>query len=247
MADKEYWQKRGEGHRQRLRQKFLAGGLERFSDEEVIEFLLTLGTPRKDLKPQAREALKRFGSLSGVLSAPTAKLTEIKGIGAKNALYLNFVHHVAARYLKDRARGRVFFGSSQTVFDYLFHSMRDLKREIFKVLFLNRKNELILDEDVFFGSLSGSAIYPREIMKMALEHSAAALVFVHNHPSGDPSPSVEDRNLTRDLIWAAKLLAIQVLDHIIIGNNTYYSFADQGLTKDFATEFDRRFQSAHCS
>jgi DNA repair protein RadC len=241
--DKEGWQKRGKGHRERLRQKFLEGGLERFSDEEVVEFLLTLGTPRGDLKSPAREALKRFDSISAVLSAPVEKLTEIEGIGLKNALYLKFVHQVARRYLKDRAKGRVFFGSSRAIFDYLFHSMRDSKRELFKVLFLNRKNELILDQDVFFGTLTGSAVYPREIMLLALEHGAAGLVFVHNHPSGDPTPSIEDQRLTRDLIWAARLLTIQVLDHVIIGHNTYYSFADQGLIKHFLTEYEQKFRA----
>jgi len=237
---KEDWQERGKGHRERLRKRFLDGGLERFSDEEVVEFLLTLGTPRGDQKLPAREALKQFGSLSGVLSAPMERLTKIKGIGPKNALYLKLVHQVAGRYLKDRTGGKAFFGSSQAVFDYLFHSMRDLKREIFKVLFLNRKNELILDQDVFFGTLAGSAVYPREIMTLALEHKAAGLVFVHNHPSGDPSPSPEDKRLTRDLVWAAKLLMVQVLDHIIIGNNTYYSFADDSLIKRFTNEYEER-------
>jgi len=241
--DKENWQKRGVGHRERLRMKFQNGGLERFSDEEVVEFLLTLGTPRGDLKVQAREALNRFGTFSGVLSAPKEKLTDIKGIGPKNALYLQFVHQVAARYLKDRADGKPFFGSSRAVFDYLFHTMRDLKREVFKALFLNRKNELIFDQDVFLGTLTGSAVYPRDIMTLALEKSAAALVFVHNHPSGDPTPSPEDRQLTRQLVWAAKLLTIQVLDHIVIGHNTYYSFADEGLVKRFANEYDHKFLS----
>lgn len=239
--DKQDWQEKGRGHRERLRQRFLAGGFDRFSDEEVIEFLLTLGTPRADVKPSAREALKRFGSLSGVLSSPTEKLTEINGIGQKNALYLKFVHQVAGRYLKDRAEAMPFFTSSQAVFDYLFHSMRDLKREVFKVLFLNRKNELIAVEDVFSGTLTGSAVYPREIMLLALEHSAAGLVFVHNHPSGDPTPSNEDKNLTRDLIWAARLLMIQVVDHVIIGNNRYYSFADQDLVRRFMNEYEQIF------
>lgn len=241
--DKKDWEKRGKGHRQRLRQRFLEGGLERFSDEEVVEFLLTLGTPRGDLKLPAREALKLFGSISGVLSAPMEKLTEIKGIGQKNALYLRLVHQVATRYLKDRAEGKAFFGTSRAVFDYLFHSMRDLKREVFKVLFLNRKNELIADEDVFYGSLTGSAVYAREIMTLALEKKAAGLVFVHNHPSGDPSPSREDQRLTKDLIWAARLLTIQVLDHIIIGHNTYYSFADEGIVKRFVREYEQAFKA----
>jgi len=233
---------RGVGHRKRLRERFIEGGIERFSDEEVVEFLLTLGTPRRDVKLQAREALKKFGSLSGTLSAPLKELTGIRGIGPKNALYLNLVHKVAGRYLRDRAKGKRFFGSAKAVFDYLFHSMRDLKREIFKVLFLNRKNELILDQDVFLGSLTGSAVYPREILALALENSAAALVFVHNHPSGDATPSAEDRKLTRDLVWSSQLLMIQVLDHVIIGNNSYYSFADEGLIKRFIKEFEERFK-----
>jgi len=236
--------KRGLGHRSRLRDRFIEGGIDRFSDEEIIEFLLTLGTPRKDVKLQARQAMKKFGSLSGTLSAPISELTEINGIGPKNALYLSLVHQVAGRYLKDKAKRNIFFNSSKAVFDFLFHSMRDLKREVFKVLLLNRKNELMMDQDVFLGSLTGSAVYPREIMILALEQKAASLVFVHNHPSGDPNPSPEDRDLTRSLVWCSKLLMIQVLDHIIIGNNTYYSFADEGLINLFIKEFEQRLLSS---
>ncbi|RLF60937.1 MAG: hypothetical protein DRN37_01855, partial [Thermoplasmata archaeon] len=175
---------------------------------------------------------------SQVLSAPRDKLVQINGIGPKNALYMGLIHQVAGRYLRDRAKQKPFFGSSKAVFHYLFHSMRDLKREVFKVLFLDRKNQLLADKDVFVGSLTGSAVYPREIITLALEYKAAALVFVHNHPSGDPAPSPEDRRLTRDLIWAAKLLLIQVLDHIVIGNNRYYSFADEGLIKRFSDQYE---------
>ena len=237
--DKQHWLNKGKGHRQRLREKYLEGGLERFSDEEVIEFLLTLGTPRGDLKPQAREALKRFGSLSGVLSAPIEKLTEIRGIGPKNALYLSLVHQVARRYLRDRASQAPFFHNSKEVFDYLFHSLKDLKREVFKVLFLTRKNELIEERDMFQGTLAATAVYPREILSAALELKAAALVLVHNHPSGDPAPSREDDRITKEIVWASKLLQVQVLDHIIIGNGRYYSYADEGLLKRFDAEYDR--------
>jgi DNA repair protein RadC len=121
--------------------------------------------------------------------------------------------------------------------------MRDLRREVFKALFLNRKNELIHDQDVFLGTLTGSAVYPRDIMTLALEKNAAGLVFAHNHPSGDPAPSPEDRQLTRQLVWSARLLTIQVLDHIVIGHNTYYSFADEGLIKRFSSEYDQKFSS----
>jgi DNA repair protein RadC len=236
--------KRGEGHRNRLRERFLEGGIDRFSDEEVIEFLLTLGTPRKDVKLQARQAMKKFGSLSRALSAPVSELRSIKGIGPKNALYLSLVHQIAGRYLRDKAKGNAFFNSSRAVFDYLFHSMRDLKREVFKVLLLNRKNEYMMDQDVFLGSLTGSAVYPREVMSFALEQKAASLVFVHNHPSGDPTPSPEDRELTRSLVWSSRLLTIQVLDHIIIGYNRYYSFADEGLINLFIKEYDQRHPSS---
>jgi len=239
LQNKEH-ENRTAGHRERLRSKFEEGGLERFSDEEVIEFLLTLGTPRKDVKIPARQALKKYGSLSAVLSAPSKELKEIKGIGDKNVLYLKLIHEVAGRYLRDRTRGMTFFNSSKAVYEYLFHSMRDMKREVFKVLFLNRKNELIFDQDVFQGGLTGSAVYPAEIMKLALNNNAAGLVFVHNHPSGDPQPSGEDRSLTRNLVWASKLLSIQVLDHIIVGNNIYYSFADEGLIKQFYSEYQQR-------
>ncbi|MBN2419346.1 MAG: DNA repair protein RadC [Deltaproteobacteria bacterium] len=228
---------RGNGHRERLRSRFTEGGIERFSDEEVIEFLLTLGTPRKDVKIQAREALKQYGSLSGVLSAPLDELKTIKGLGDKNVLYLKLIHEVAGRYLRDRVIKATYFNSSRAVYDYLFHAMRDLKREVFKVLFLNRKNELVFDKDVFQGGLTGSAVYPAEIMKLALNNNAAALVFVHNHPSGDPEPSPEDKNLTKNLVWSSQLLSIQVLDHIIIGHNRYYSFADEGWIKRFSVEY----------
>lgn len=228
---------RGQGHRERLRSRFTEGGIERFTDEEVIEFLLTLGTPRKDVKIPARQALKQYGSLSGVLSAPLNELKNIKGLGDKNVLYLKLIHEVAGRYLRDRTIKTTFFNSSRAVYDYLFHSMRDLKREVFKVLFLNRKNELVYDQDVFLGGLTGSAVYPSEIMKLALKKSAAALVFVHNHPSGDPEPSPEDKKLTKNLVWASQLLSIRVLDHIIIGHNRYYSFADEGIIKQFSIEY----------
>lgn len=230
-------QARGEGHRERLRERFIEGGIERFTDEEVIEFLLTLGTPRKDVKLEAREALRQYCTLSGVLSAPLDELKKIKGIGEKNVLYLKLVHEVAGRYLRDRVINSAFFNSSKAVYEYLFHSMRDLKREVFKVLFLNRKNELVSDQDVFQGGLTGSAVYPAEIMKLALNSNAAAMVFVHNHPSGDPQPSAEDRNLTRNLVFASQLLSLQVLDHIIIGHNRYFSFADEGVIKLFTKEY----------
>jgi DNA repair protein RadC len=233
------WQKRVAGHRERLRQKFLNHGLEKLTDEETIELLLTLGTPRRDCKQIAREALRRFQNFAGVLEAPEGQLRQVPGIGPKNALGLKLVHEVARKFLRERLTGRELVSSSKEVYEYLSHSLRDLKKEIFKVIFLNGRNEVIQVETLFEGSLTSSAVYPREVIKSALEHHAAALVFAHNHPSGDPTPSSQDFTITRDLFLAGKIMSIQVLDHLIIGRNRYYSFADQGHIRKWETEFGK--------
>jgi len=128
---------------------------------------------------------------------------------------------------------RAYCRSSKEVFDYLYHTLRDLKREKFKVLFLDSKNQILEEKTLFEGTVDSSAVYPREIMKDALRYNASSLIFVHNHPSGDPEPSACDRDLTRELVFAANLMQLRVLDHIIIGNNRYFSFADKGLIEDF--------------
>jgi DNA repair protein RadC len=237
--DEKEWQKRVVGHRERLRHKFLSHGLSKLTDEESIELLLTLGTPRRDCKQIAREALRRFAGLAGVLEAPIVELKQVPGIGPKNALGLKLVHDVARRFLQERLKGREFISSSKEVYEYLLHSLRDLKKEVFKVIFLNGRNEVIQVETLFEGSLTSSAVYPREVIKSALDHHAAALVFAHNHPSGDPAPSAQDFTITRDLFLAGKIMSIQVLDHLIIGRNRYYSFADHGNIKKWETEFGR--------
>lgn len=238
MENKE-WQKRVAGHRERLRQKFLTHGLEKLTDEEIIELLLTLATPRRDCKQTAREALRRFEGLAGVMEASPDHLQRIPGIGPKNVLGLKLVHEVARKFLQERLKGREFISSSKEVYEYLLHSLRDLKKEVFKVIFMNGRNEVIQVETLFEGSLTSSAVYPREIIKSALDHHAAALVFAHNHPSGDPSPSTQDFAITRDLFLAGKIMGIQVLDHLIIGRNLYYSFADQGHIRRWEREFGK--------
>jgi DNA repair protein RadC len=232
-------QKKGEGHRQRLRQKFLQRGLAAFTDEEVLELLLTLGTPRRDCKPMARAAVQKFGSLRHVLEAPMERLLEIQGIGPNNVVAVRLIHEVARRFLEDRLEGMPYrFASSQEVFDYLYHSMRDLKRELFKVLFLNSQNRILAVEDLFEGTLTASTVYPREIIRRALEVHAAALVFAHNHPSGDPKPSKDDIRITRDLYWAGRIMGVRVLDHLIVGEGRYTSLADLGYIGRFEREID---------
>lgn len=222
---------KGEGHRRRLRDKFLKVGLEAFLDYEIVELLLTLGTPRRDCKEQAKVALKKFKGLRGVLDASLEELQQIKGIGPLNAFGIKIFQEISQRYLKEKIIGKTIeLKSSKAVFDYLYQSMPKEKKEVFKVLFLDGKNKLIEVEDLFEGSLTSSAVYPREIMKTAIiKYAAAALIFVHNHPSGDPHPSGSDKEITKELVSAGEVMEIKVLDHIIIGGNEYFSFADEGL------------------
>lgn len=225
------------GHRWKLREKFLKGGLNGFLDYEVIEMLLTLGTPRRDCKSQAKEAIKRFKTLRMVLEAEEEELQEIKGIGPHNIFGIKLVHEVSRRFLKERMMSRPVCHSPQEVFDYLYHTLRDIKREKFKVLFLDAKNQIIEEKTFFEGTIDSSAVYPREIIKSALRQDASSLIFVHNHPSGDPQPSSTDKEITRELVFAANLMQIRVLDHIIIGNNCYFSFADKGLIEEYNMMF----------
>jgi DNA repair protein RadC len=224
---------KGEGHRKRLREKLLKSGIAGFHDYEIVELLLTLGTPRKDCKQQAKAAIKKFKTLRGVLEAPLEELQEINGIGPHNAFGIKLVQEVAREFLKEKILEKPISKSSKEVFDYLYHSMRDLKKEIFKVLFLDGKNHIVDIEDLFEGTLNFSSVYPREIIKSAIKHNATALIFVHNHPSGSPEPSPSDKEITNDLIEASNTMQIKVLDHIIIGNNEYFSFADEGLIQKY--------------
>jgi DNA repair protein RadC len=226
-----------EGHRSRLKEKFLQNGLGGFLDYEVIELLLTLGTPRRDCKQQAKEAMLRFRTLSAVLEAPAEELQEVRGIGRHNVFGIRLIHEVSRRFLKDRMISLPVCHSSREVFDYLFHSLRNAKQEQFKVMFLDAKNQVLEEKTFSEGTVDSSAVYPREIIKSALRYHASSLIFVHNHPSGDPAPSESDRAITRELVFAVHTMQISVLDHIIIGDNRYFSFADQGLIAEYEHDF----------
>jgi len=221
--------KSSEGHRQRLRDKFLNSSLEGFHDYEIIELLLTLGTPRKDCKQSAKEALMKFGTLKAVLEADAVDLKTVRGIGDKNVFGLKIAQAVARRYLADRVVDKDFIRSSKEVLEYLQHNLRDKNREVFMIIYLNGRNQIINMEEVFEGTLSTSAVYPREVVKRALDNEAAALVFVHNHPSGNPKPSKEDLTITNKLKEAAQSIDVAIHDHLIIAGNEVYSFADHGL------------------
>ena len=225
------------GHRRRLRQRFIEGGLRGFHDYEIVELLLSLGTPRRDCKQQAKEAIRRFKSLRGVLAAPPQELQQIKGIGPHSAFGIRLVQEVAREFLREQIVDKPVYKSSREMFDYLYHSMRDLKKEVFKVIYLNAQYQIIETADLFQGTVNGSFVPPREVMEDALEKNAAALIFAHNHPSGNAEPSQSDRQLTRDLVYAGSIMQIRVLDHIVIGNNTYFSFATEGLIEEYELDF----------
>lgn len=225
---KEEWQKKGVGHRGRLRDRFLARGLNGFSDAEILELLLSFGTPRSDCKEPAKQLLQKYGSFSKVLEAPTASLTTVSGVGPKNSFALHFVHAVASHYLKQRLHGKRYLHSSQEVADYLVHSLRGLKKEVLTVIFLDSSHAIIDSEVVAEGTLNVNTIYPREIIERALDYHAAALILAHNHPSGSLEPSSQDVKLTKTLFLLCSCMQLQLLDHLIVGDGTY-SFADHGL------------------
>ncbi len=218
-----------EGHRKRLRERFIKSGLTGFADYEIVELLLTLGSPRKDCKQPAKEAINRFKTLRGILEADPKELQKINGIGPHNAFGLKLVQEVAREFLKEKIIDLPVYQSSQQVFEYLYHSMRDSKKEIFKVLLLSSKNQIVDTYDLAEGTVDSSYIEPREVIENAIKHNAVSLIFAHNHPSGFPEPSASDKDITRDLIFAATIMHLKVLDHIIIGNNRYFSFAAEGL------------------
>jgi DNA repair protein RadC len=233
--------KHQEGHRKRLREKFLSSGLAGFHDYEVIELLLTLTTPRKDQKGTAKRAMERFKSLRGVLEASAEELREVKGIGTKNQLAIRLIKAVADRYLEKRLVGRNILNNSRDLFGYLQHTLGHKQRERFQVLFLDAKNNLLTSETLFEGTLTASSVYPREVIGAAIRHNAAALICAHNHPSGDPTPSPEDLALTRQLVFAARVMGITVHEHIVVGHDRYFSFADRGHMARLNREYETLF------
>ncbi len=224
------------GHRQRLRERFLAGGLEGFHDYEVVELLLTLSTPRKDCKGTAKAVLKRFGSLPALFEAEQGEIMAIPGIGAINFLTLRLIREVAARYLEARMVCDAPILNSQALLDFLTLKIGHRRRECFLAIFLNAKNHVVATEILFEGSLTSSAVYPREVVSAAMAHKAAAVIFAHNHPSGVPEPSDEDLHITKKLVNALRIMNITVHEHLVIGAAGHYSFAEHGYIERFVRE-----------
>ncbi len=212
------------GHRERLRDRFRDSGPEALADYELLELVLFRALPRRDVKRLAKDLLKRFGSFAEVLSAPEHLLLEIPGIGEGVITEFRVVLAAALRVTKGEVAERPVLGSWAAVLDYCRASMAFEQVERFRILFLDKRNALIADEVQHSGTVDHTPVYPREIMKRALELSATALILVHNHPSGDPTPSQADIRMTKQIIDIARPLGIEVHDHIIVGRSGHASF-----------------------
>lgn len=218
-----------QGHRQRLRERFLTGGSDALQDYELLELLLFMAIPRRDIKPLAKTLLKAFGSLPALMAAPSEELTKIDGISENTATALKAVNAIASRMLKQDIMNKPILNSWPRLMDYCYATMAHETREHFRILFMNKKNELIGDEVQGIGTVDHTPAYPREIMKRALELGATAMILTHNHPSGDAKPSEADVDLTRQIIRAAEPFNITVHDHIIVSRGGYTSLKNQGL------------------
>ncbi len=217
------------GHRDRLRERFLKSGLDGVQDYELLEIILFSAIPRRDVKPLAKQLLQEFGGISGVLNASAADLQKVKGMSENAAVLFKAVQGLTQKMLIADIGKKPVLSSWQKLIDYCHVAMAHEKREHFRVLFLNRKNQLIADEVQQVGTVDHTPVYPREIVRRALELGATALILVHNHPSGDPRPSDPDIAMTQEIIRAAAALDILVHDHLIISQNGHVSFKSLGI------------------
>lgn len=232
---------KGLGHRQRLRERFLNAGLAGFHDYEVVELLLSLNTPRKDCKASAKKLVERFGSLPAIFEADPANLCQVEGIGPVNSLGIRLIKAVADRYLEQKIRTKDVVSNPSDLKEFLTQTMGHRNREAFAAIYLDAKNRVLTSQILFSGTLTASSVYPRELVISALEHNAASVIFAHNHPSGDVEPSQADIRITRRLVFAMRTVDIIVHEHMIVGCQEYYSFAENGLIK----EFDQAFEEQH--
>ncbi|MDX1485229.1 MAG: DNA repair protein RadC [Alphaproteobacteria bacterium] len=225
MAEKAHYL----GHRQRLRDRFLTDFGTGFSDYELVELLLFMALPRTDVKPLAKALIARFGSFSELIFANPAEIKEVKGAGESTVAALKLVQAAAIRLAREQVVSKPVLSSWVQLLDYCYVAMAREKKEQFRVLFLDKKNTLITDEVQQTGTVDHTPVYPREIIKRALELDASAVIVVHNHPSGDPTPSRDDIDMTHQIREAGERLGIVLHDHLIIGKRGHASFKTLGL------------------
>lgn len=217
------------GHRDRLRARLQDVGPDSLADYELLELFLFRLIPRRDVKPLAKDLILRFGSLAEILSAPVARLVEVNGLGLKAAQEIRLIGIMRERAAKAEVVQRPVISSWSALLNYVQLAIAAAPREQFRVLFLDKKNQLIADEIMGHGTVDHAPVYPREVMRRALELSASAIILVHNHPSGDPSPSKEDIAVTQQIVAAARTHDIAVHDHLVVGRKGTASFKSLGL------------------
>lgn len=217
------------GHRQRLKTKYIHAGIDALHDYEILELLLFHAIPVKDVKPLAKNLLKKFGSLKSLMDAEQNEIAAISGIGSSTAILIKLVKDLGALYLRERAEGKPQITSTRELIDYCMSSLGGLKDERFSVIFLNAQNRIIATEVIQEGIVNQAVVYPRKVLEKALKYKASAIILVHNHPSGQVEPSEADVRLTRSLRETARVLEILIHDHIIVGENRYYSFREEGI------------------
>lgn len=216
-------------HRARLRERFMVGGAGAMPDYELLELILFRAIPRQDVKPLARRLIDQFGDFNRVLSATAPRLSEVSGVGPAVVQELKIIEAAAHRLARSRVMHRPVLTSWDALVDYCHTAMAHCEIEQFRVLYLDRKNVLIADEEQARGTVDHVPVYPREIMRRALELTASALILVHNHPSGDPTPSQADITMTARIVAAAEVMGLTVHDHLIIGKSRELSFRSEGL------------------
>jgi len=216
-------------HRKRLRQKFLTAGMGAFQEYEVVEFLLTCAISRGDVKPQAKALLREFGSLKGIVDAEIDDLTKTRGVGKVSAIVIKFIRELATLYLGQKAKEKPQIACTSELIDFCRTAMGGKKDEEFCVIYLDAQNQIIEFETVQKGIANQAVVYPRQVLEKALRKKASALILAHNHPSGHVRPSDADIRLTKTIQETAKALDILVHDHIIIGENRFFSFREEGL------------------
>ena len=218
-----------EGHRNRMRARLLTAGPESVADHELLEMVLFLALPRRDTKPIARALLARFGSFANAVAAPLADLRGVEGLGEAGAAALKTVQAAALRLVRAEVQDRPLLSNWDRVLAYLTASLSRERVEQFRVLYLDNKNRLLADESQSRGTVNHTPVYPREVVKRALELNATALILVHNHPSGDPAPSRDDIAMTAEIKQAASALSVVLHDHVIVGNGRFVSLRAEGL------------------
>lgn len=217
------------GHRRRLRERFRKDGVAGMHDYEVLELLLTYALPRKDVKPLAKELIRVFGSFAAVFDASLDDLEKVKHVGPISATLLSLIKEICSLYLAEKMKNKDALSSPQAVLNFARVKLAGLPREAFLVIFLNNKNRVIEYKIIQEGTIDRAIIYPRRLIEEALACHATGVILVHNHPSGEPEPSLEDKQLTRSLVEAARTIDLRILDHIIVGREGYCSFLEKGI------------------